>query len=113
LTYFIHTHLIVEPPLEGQLEAFNQLHQARKFKRFGLSNFLASEVDEIFRICREKNYVLPTVYQGNYSPVARRAANDISPTLRKHNMSFYAYSPIAAGFLTKAVETLVAGGDGR
>ncbi|KAJ5660571.1 Aldo/keto reductase subgroup [Penicillium longicatenatum] len=99
--------------LEGQLEAFNQLHQAGKFKRFGLSNFLANEVDEVVRICHEKNYALPTVYQGNYSPVARRAENDILPTLRKHNMSFYAYSPIAGGFLTKAVETLVAGGDGR
>ncbi|KAJ5547404.1 hypothetical protein N7494_004989 [Penicillium frequentans] len=99
--------------LEDQLETFNQLHQAGKFKRFGLSNFLADEVEEVVRICREKNYILPSVYQGNYSPVARRADTDILPTLRKHDISFYAYSPIAGGFLTKDVETLVKGGDGR
>ncbi|KAJ6006902.1 hypothetical protein N7451_004846 [Penicillium sp. IBT 35674x] len=99
--------------LEDQLETFHQLHQAGKFKRFGLSNFLADEVEDVVRICREKNYVLPSVYQGNYSPVARRADTDILPTLRKHNISFYAYSPIAGGFLTKDVDTLVKDGDGR
>jgi aryl-alcohol dehydrogenase-like predicted oxidoreductase len=35
------------------------------------------------------------------------------PTLRKNNISFYAYSPIAGGFLTKTPEQLLAGGEGR
>ncbi|KAJ5130238.1 uncharacterized protein N7515_006277 [Penicillium bovifimosum] len=100
-------------PLEDLLAAVNAAHQAGKFKRFGLSNYLASEVDEVVRICREKNYVLPSVYQGNYSAVARKVETELFPTLRKHNISFYAYSPIAGGFLTKDVEKLVAGGEGR
>jgi aflatoxin B1 aldehyde reductase len=95
------------------LAAVNSSHQAGKFKRFGLSNFLAEEVDEVVRICREKNYIVPSVYQGNYSAVARRAEKELFPTLQKHNISFYAYSPIAGGFLTKDVETLLAGGEGR
>jgi aflatoxin B1 aldehyde reductase len=78
-----------------------------------LSNFLADEIEEVVRICREKNYILPTVYQGNYSAVARRVESEIFPTLRKHNIAFYAYSPIAGGFLTKDVEKLVSGGEGR
>lgn len=79
----------------------------------GLSNFLADEVEEFVRIYREKNYVLPSVYQGNYSHIARRAYDDILPTIRKHNISFYALSPIAGRFLTTDVDTLVEGGDGR
>ncbi|KGO77324.1 Aldo/keto reductase [Penicillium italicum] len=98
---------------EDLLASINASYQAGKFKRFGLSNYLAEEVEEVVRICREKNYVVPSVYQGNYSAVARRGEKEILPTLRKHNISFYAYSPIAGGFLTKDVATLVSGGEGR
>lgn len=98
---------------EDLLASINASYQAGKFKRFGLSNYLAEEIEEVIRICREKNYVVPSVYQGNYSAVARRGEKLIFPTLRKHNISFYAYSPIAGGFLTKDVATLVSGGEGR
>lgn len=100
-------------PLEEFLAGVNALYQAGKFKRFGLSNYLATEVDEVVRVCREKGYVLPTVYQGNYSAVARRMETELLPTLRKHNIAFNAYSPIAGGFLTKDVEMLISGGEGR
>jgi aryl-alcohol dehydrogenase-like predicted oxidoreductase len=100
-------------PLEELLAGVNTLYEAGKFKRFGLSNYLATEVDEVVRVCREKGYVLPTVYQGNYSAVARRMETELLPTLRKHNIAFNAYSPIAGGFLTKDVEVLISGGEGR
>ncbi|KAJ5163134.1 Aldo/keto reductase subgroup [Penicillium coprophilum] len=99
--------------MEDLMVGIDAAHKAGKFKRFGLSNYLAEEVEEVVRICREKNYVMPSVYQGNYSAVARRPEKEILPTLRKHNIAFYAYSPIAGGFLTKDVATLVAGGEGR
>lgn len=110
--YYIHSP-DRRVPLEELLAGINALHQAGKFKRFGLSNFLAEEVEEVVRIAREKNYILPSVYQGNYNAVARRQETELIPTLRKHNIAFYAYSPIAGGFLTKDVEQLVAGGEGR
>lgn len=74
---------------------------------------MADEVEDVIRIARENNYITPTVYQGNYSAIARRGESEILPTLRKHNIAFYAYSPIGGGFLTKDVEKLVAGGEGR
>ncbi|KAL4889195.1 NADP-dependent oxidoreductase domain-containing protein [Aspergillus ambiguus] len=100
-------------PLEDTLSSVNTLHQAGKFRRFGLSNFLPAEVEEVVRVAKEKNYVLPTVYQGNYNAVARLSETELFPVLRKHNISFYAYSPIAGGFLTKDVDQLRAGGEGR
>jgi len=87
----------------------NILHQAGAFKRFGLSNYLPHEVEEVVRICKERGFILPSVYQGNYSPIARRPDAELFPVLRKHNICFYAYSPLAGGFLTKTKETLISG----
>ena len=100
-------------PLEPLLAGIDELYKAGKFKRFGLSNFTASEVEDVIRIAKEKNYVFPTVYQGNYSAVARLTENQLFPTLRKYNVAFYAYSPIAGGFLTKSPQELLEGGKGR
>lgn len=47
------------------------------------------------------------MYHGNYNAVARRADDEIFPVLRKHNIAFYAYSPIAGGFLSKSKADLV------
>lgn len=65
------------------------------------------------QISKEKNWIAPSVYQGNYSAVARRAESELLPVLRKHGIQFYAYSPIAGGFLTKSVEQLTKGAGGR
>ena len=83
------------------------------FKRFGLSNFTAEEVDEVIRVAKEKNYVLPSVYQGLYSPIARRAETELFPTLRKHGIAFYAYSPSSGGFLNKTRADFETEGKGR
>ncbi|KAL4915656.1 NADP-dependent oxidoreductase domain-containing protein [Aspergillus aurantiobrunneus] len=100
-------------PFEVSVDAINTLHKDGKIKRFGISNFLAEEVEELIRIAKEKNWIAPTVYQGNYSAVARRAEKELFPVLRKHGIQFYAYSPIAGGFLTKDVNQLVENGQGR
>ncbi|KAL5336683.1 putative aldehyde reductase, partial [Aspergillus crustosus] len=97
--------------LEDILSGLNTAHQLGKFKRLGLSNFLPSEVQEVLRISRENKFVLPTVYQGNYNAVARHSEKSLLPLLRENNISYYAYSPIAGGFLTKNVEQLAAGGE--
>ena len=51
-----------EARLEDTLAAIDELYQAGKFQRFGLSNFRADEVEEVVRICKERDYVLPSVY---------------------------------------------------
>ncbi|KAK5097329.1 hypothetical protein LTR70_002625 [Exophiala xenobiotica] len=58
-------------------------------------------VKEVLEICKKNNYIMPSVYQGSYAAVARKAEDELFPLLRENNFSFYAYSPIAGGFLTK------------
>lgn len=47
--------------------------------------------------------------QGNYNPVARKQEEVLFPTLRKLGISFYAYSPLAGGFLVKTREEIESG----
>ena len=91
------------------LKGINDAYNAGYFKRFGLSNFKADEVELVYALCKESGYVLPTAYQGNYSPVARKAETELFPTLRKLNIAFYAYSPLSGGLLTKTKEQIIEG----
>ena len=80
------------------------------FIKFGLSNFKPEDVKQIYDVAKSKGYVLPTVYQGNYNPVARHYDTLLFPLLRELKIAFYAYSPLAGGFLVKDAEILRKGG---
>jgi aflatoxin B1 aldehyde reductase len=43
---------------------------------------------------------LPSVYQGIYNALHRTIESELLPCLRKYNMAFYAYNPLAGGWLT-------------
>ncbi|GIJ99589.1 hypothetical protein Aspvir_001723 [Aspergillus viridinutans] len=70
--------------LKETLSGVNDLYTRGKFKKFGLSNFLAREVEEVIRVARKNDFVLPSVYQGSYSAVSRMEE-----------------TPLAGGFLAK------------
>ncbi|KAJ3032318.1 hypothetical protein HDV00_007693 [Rhizophlyctis rosea] len=110
--YYLHSP-DSETPIEETLAAINDLHKQGKFKRFGLSNFSPEGVETVYNHAKAHGYVLPTVYQGNYNPVARHIESDLFPVLRKLNIAFFVYSPIAGGFLSKTVDDIVNGGKGR
>jgi len=82
------------------LEAVNELHKAGKFKEFALSNYAAWQVVEIYYICKEKGYILPTLYQGMYNPFTRAVEGELFPALRRFGIRFYAYNPLAGGILS-------------
>ncbi|TLD33448.1 hypothetical protein PspLS_01552 [Pyricularia sp. CBS 133598] len=100
-------------PWKDTLAGLNELYKQGAFKRLGVSNFRANQIDEIVQVAKENNFVVPSVYQGNYSAVARHIESDVFPTLRKHNMAFYAYSPSAGGFLMRPKESLLEGRFGK
>ncbi|KAK9233974.1 NADP-dependent oxidoreductase domain-containing protein [Lipomyces kononenkoae] len=104
-TYFLHCP-DPDTPLEETLSVIQELFEAGKFDRWGLSNFTPAQVQQIYDFMSAKGYVLPTVYQGNYNAVARANETDLLPLLRKLAIKFYAYSPIAGGFLVKDVAAI-------
>jgi len=88
------------------LQACNDLYQEKKFKEFGLSNFSAWEVVDIWHLCDKNGWVKPTVYQGMYNAFTRDVEKELFPALRKFGIRFYAYNPLAGGLLTGKYLTL-------
>lgn len=78
----------LDTPLEETLAAVDAVHKSGFFKRFGLSNYQAKDVRAVYDHAKEKGYVLPTVYQGNYSAVARKQETVLFPTLRELGIAF-------------------------
>jgi Predicted oxidoreductases (related to aryl-alcohol dehydrogenases) len=74
--------------LKDTLSGINELYKKGKFKKFGLSNFLVHEIEDVVRVAQEINFVLPWVYQGSYSATAWRQEKELFPVLREHNIRF-------------------------
>ncbi|BGP36759.1 hypothetical protein JCM10450v2_000651 [Rhodotorula kratochvilovae] len=87
-------------PLEETLAAVNTLHKEGKFKRFGISNYSAKQVEEFIAIADEKGYIKPTAYQGVYNALHRAVEKELFPVLRKNGISFYEFNPLGGGIFT-------------
>lgn len=87
-------------PVESVLEALSILYDQGKFKELGLSNFPAWMVADVWNKCDKYGWVKPTVFQGVYNPLTRKAEIELNACLNHYGMRFYAYNPMAGGLLT-------------
>ena len=87
-------------PVISVLEACADLHEQGKFKELGLSNFPAWMVADVWHICDKHGWVKPTIYQGIYNPLTRKAEIELNACLDHYGMRFYAFNPMAGGLLT-------------
>ena len=87
-------------PVESVLSAMADLHEQGKFKELGLSNFPAWMVADVWHICDKHGWVRPTVYEGIYNPLTRKAEVELNGCLNHYGLRFYAYNPMAGGLLT-------------
>ena len=87
-------------PVEGVLGAMADLHDQGKYKELGLSNFPAWMVTDVWHICDKHGWVKPTVFEGVYNPLTRRAEAELNDCLNNFGMRFYAYNPMCGGLLT-------------
>jgi aflatoxin B1 aldehyde reductase len=87
-------------PVESVLGAMADLHDQGKYKELGLSNFPAWMVADVWHICDKHGWVKPTVFEGVYNPLTRRAEAELNDCLNNFRMRFYAYNPMCGGLLT-------------
>ncbi len=87
-------------PVESVLGAMADLHDQGKYKELGLSNFPAWMVTDVWHICDRHGWVKPTVFEGVYNPLTRRAEAELNACLNHFGMRFYAYNPLCGGLLT-------------
>lgn len=93
-----------ETDLDETLGALHELRLGGLFEEFGVSNFEAWQVMQIYYKCKEHGYALPTVYQGVYNPLRRNIEAHILPCCRMLGMRFNAFSPFCAGILQQPWE---------
>ena len=87
-------------PVESVLSAMADLHDQGKYKELGLSNFPAWMVADVWHICDKHGWVKPTVFEGVYNPLTRRAEAELNDCLNAYGLRFYAYNPMCGGLLT-------------
>lgn len=87
-------------PVFSVLEAMAVLHKQGKYKELGLSNFPAWMAADVWHICDKHDWIKPTVYEGIYNPLTRKAETELNACLNYFGMRFYAYNPMAGGLLT-------------
>jgi len=87
-------------PYEVTMKEVNELYKQGYFNRFGISNYAAWEVAQICEICDKNGWIKPVAYQGVYNALHRLVEPELFPCLRKYNISFYEFNPLAGGYLT-------------
>ena len=87
-------------PVESVLCAMAELHDQGKYRELGLSNFPAWMVTDVWHICDKHGWVKPTVFEGVYNPLTRRAEAELNDCLNHFGMRFYAFNPMCGGLLT-------------
>lgn len=86
--------------IEVTLEACEKLFQEGKFKEMGLSNYASWQVADIWHLCKQNGWRMPSVYQGRYNAITRDVESELFPAARNFAIRFYAYNPLAGGLLT-------------
>ena len=88
------------PPLEATVETFEKLRSSGKIKRWGVSNFDADDMKELFDICRRLRSIAPATNQVLYNLENREIEFDLLPLLTRHSSHvtpIMAYSPVGHG----------------
>ncbi|OAK96955.1 putative oxidoreductase [Phaeosphaeriaceae sp. SRC1lsM3a] len=87
-------------PLEEQIQGFNEQIAQGRCKNWGVSNTPPDVLEKIVQLCDKHGWRKPRCYQGDYNIITRAMEDKLLPTLRAHGISYMAFRPFAAGFLT-------------
>lgn len=98
-TVFLHFPDPATPVIDV-LSAMADLHDQGKYRELGLSNFPAWMAADVWHICERHGWVKPTVFEGIYNPLTRKAEAELNDCLNNFGLRFYAYNPLAGGLLT-------------
>lgn len=81
-------------PKNESVAALNELKKSGKIRAIGVSNFSLDQIKEA------NKDGLVDIVEDNYSLLHRDAEKELFPYLRKNNISFVPYFPLASGLLT-------------
>lgn len=86
--------------IEESLSALTDLQRAGKVLYLGSSTFSGAEVVEAQWASARRGLARFTTEQSPYSILERGGERDVLPTVRRHGMGLFVWSPLAGGFLS-------------
>lgn len=101
--FYAH-HPDPDTPLEETLCVLDDLARAGKTRSYGLSTYPAWQTMHALWLCDRRNLRAPSCLQVRYNLVARQPESDLVPLAREFGLAILAFSPIAGGLLTTAVD---------
>ena len=87
-------------PIDEVLDALNREVSASRVAVIGCSNFTGAQLREALDVSRSHGFARFEAIQNIYNMVHPEAEEDVFPVCCGHEVSFLAYSPLGAGFLT-------------
>jgi len=90
----------VQTPIEETLRALDDLVRAGKVRFIGCSNLSAAQLEEAQRESARNHIASFICCQDEYSLLERGLEKDLSPVMRKYDLSLLPYFPLASGLLS-------------
>jgi len=87
-------------PIDESLDALNAEVSAGRVGIIGCSNFSGGQLREALEASRRLSLARFEVIENHYNLAHREAETDVFPVCVERDVSFIAYSPLGAGFLT-------------
>ena len=87
-------------PIDESLDALNAEVSAGRVGIIGCSNFSGGQLREALEASRRHNLARFEVIENHYNLAHREAETDVFPACAERDVSFIAFSPLGAGFLT-------------
>ncbi|MEU3274252.1 aldo/keto reductase family protein [Saccharomonospora sp. NPDC006951] len=89
-----------EVPLEETAAVMNDLIRWGKVLYWGVSEWSASQLQDILSLCRTRGWSAPVCSQTHYSGLWREHEREVLPACRSLGMGVLAFAPLAHGVLT-------------
>lgn len=97
--YFLHQP-DRDTPLKETLEALDTFKKEGKIRYYGVSNFAAWQIAEIFAEAGRLGVDRPVVTQNVYNALTRGIEAELMPFCEQNELPIHAYNPLAGGLLT-------------
>lgn len=97
--YYLHAPDPHTPILET-MGVMDDLIRAGKIRYYGISNYAAWQVSDIFWTADKHNLATPVITQNAYNLITRSVEPELVPCLQTRNLGMAVYNPIAGGLLT-------------
>ena len=87
-------------PLDETMDALNRCITGGQAQVLGCSNFDAKQLSHSLSISNRNGYARVEIVENIYNLAAPEAETDTFPVCAEHDVTFLAFSPLGAGFLT-------------